>query len=347
MSSSGTSSGGNKTNFYARGQRKRKREKAQLKLLRSTCSVVRASRAAGQPNLTSVVAAQNYANTSNQMTLFGGEATTVSEASDDCPRVPLLNSPQLQLRFLNPADVPEVKSLCAQWFPIEYPDSWYADITASDDRFYSVCAVYGGRIIGLIVSEIKQVKSLPKEDSEILAPAFRNAKIGYILSLGVVKEFRKNGVASFLLDNLVAYLTGGGGPHDEPQSSVNDISGLTLEVKALYLHVLTTNFGAISFYETRGFRPHLFLPHYYLIQGRRKDGFTYVLYLNGGHPTWTVADYLGHCARTLVWSISMLNPWFLTKALVRKVVSPNNGFLIPAWRRLRQVAHSTVATVFS
>ena len=34
-----------------------------MKLLRSTCSVVRASRAAGQPNLTSVVAAQNYANT--------------------------------------------------------------------------------------------------------------------------------------------------------------------------------------------------------------------------------------------------------------------------------------------
>ena len=54
----------------------------------------------------------------------------------------------------------------------------------------------------------------------------------------MVKEFRKNGVASFLLDNLVAYLTGGGGPQDDPQSSVNDISGcklLILEVLLLEL----------------------------------------------------------------------------------------------------------------
>ena len=36
----------------------------------------------------------------------------------------------------------------------------------------------------------------------------------------------------------MAYLTGGGGPHDEPQSSVNDISGcklLVLEVLLLEL----------------------------------------------------------------------------------------------------------------
>ena len=37
---------------------------------------------------------------------------------------PLLNSPELQLRFLNPGDLPEVKRLCKEWFPIEYPDKW-------------------------------------------------------------------------------------------------------------------------------------------------------------------------------------------------------------------------------
>ena len=44
---------------------------------------------------------------------------------------PLLNSPELQLRFLNPGDLPEVKRLCKEWFPIEYPDAWYTDITSN------------------------------------------------------------------------------------------------------------------------------------------------------------------------------------------------------------------------
>ena len=39
-------------------------------------------------------------------------------------RPPLLNSPEVQLRFLNPVDLCEVKRLCQEWFPIEYPDSW-------------------------------------------------------------------------------------------------------------------------------------------------------------------------------------------------------------------------------
>ena len=105
-----------------------------------------------------------------------------------------------------------------------------------------------------------------------MSKSFRKCHIKFSFPLGVVKDYRKNGIASFLLDNLVAHLTN---PADK-----------TSDVKVLYLHVLTTNNSAISFYENRGFRAHTFLPCYYLINGRRKDGFTYVLYLNGGHPSW-------------------------------------------------------------
>lgn len=58
--------------------------------------------------------------------------------------------------------------------------------------------------------------------------------------------------------------------------------------KAIYLHVLTTNNTAINFYENRDFRQHHYLPYYYSIRGVLKDGFTYVLYINGGHPPWTI-----------------------------------------------------------
>jgi hypothetical protein len=53
--------------------------------------------------------------------------------------------------------------------------------------------------------------------------------------------------------------------------------------------VLTTNTAAIQFYERRHFRQHAFLPYYYSIQGSPRDGYCYVLYINGGAPPWTIA----------------------------------------------------------
>lgn len=34
-------------------------------------------------------------------------------------------------RFLSPDDTEQVKVLCRSWFPIEYPDTWYQEITAN------------------------------------------------------------------------------------------------------------------------------------------------------------------------------------------------------------------------
>ena len=113
------------------------------------------------------------------------------------------------------------------------------------------------------------------------------------MSLGVASSYRKQGIASLLLDQLISYLN----------------TNYCNQVKALYLHVLTTNTQAIHFYEhrspssssrtvfltlyySRGFQVHSFLPYYYAIKGKRKDGYTHVLYLNGGHPTWGMLDYV-------------------------------------------------------
>ncbi|KAK6634142.1 N-alpha-acetyltransferase 60 [Polyplax serrata] len=111
----------------------------------------------------------------------------------------------------------------------------------------------------------------------------KNTEAGYILSLGVSAPHRRNGIASLLLDNLIAHLT-------------------TVEHKfcrAIFLHVLTTNTPAIRFYESRNFKLQSFLPYYYLIKGRCKDGFTYVLYINGGHPPWGPCEYLMHYCKAL------------------------------------------------
>uniref|UniRef100_T1JBL5 N-alpha-acetyltransferase 60 n=1 Tax=Strigamia maritima TaxID=126957 RepID=T1JBL5_STRMM len=186
--------------------------------------------------------------------------------------VPLCHQSALQLRFLNPEDRNEVQNLCTEWFPIEYPESWYREITHSA-KFYSLAAIYEHRIIGLIVAELKPNGKCHKEDQGILSHHFPNGtQLAYILSLGVVQDYRRNGIASLLLDNLIAHLT-----HSD-----------NAQCKAIYLHVLTSNTTAIKFYERRHFKLHTYLPFYYSINGIAQDGYSYVLYLNGGHPPWTV-----------------------------------------------------------
>lgn len=78
--------------------------------------------------------------------------------------VPLGSLNNVQLRFLCPSDIDEVRELCQDWFPVDYPYSWYEDITSSS-RFYSLAAVYNGVIIGLIVAEIKPYVKLNREVS--------------------------------------------------------------------------------------------------------------------------------------------------------------------------------------
>lgn len=91
--------------------------------------------------------------------------------------VPLVNCMELQLRFLGPQDVEQVKLLCRDWFPIEYPDTWYQEIT-SNPRFFSLAATLSGSIIGLIVAEIKELNQLAKEDRSLLASCFlSNTKV--------------------------------------------------------------------------------------------------------------------------------------------------------------------------
>lgn len=63
----------------------------------------------------------------------------------------------------------------------------------------------------------------------------KECDVAYILSLGVHKKFRRNGIGSLLLDALINYLR----------------TSEKTKVKAIFLHVLTTNQPAILFYEKR------------------------------------------------------------------------------------------------
>ncbi|CAG7718501.1 unnamed protein product [Allacma fusca] len=205
---------------------------------------------------------------------------------------------QIQLRFLNPNDYDIVKELCEEWFPVEYPAKWFEAIT-SDTNLFSLAAILDGKIIGLIVAELKHGKDLNREDKDILCESQTKFSAAYILSLGVVNSRRRQGIASLLLSNLLNHLS-------------------TLQCKAIYLHVLTSNEPALHFYEKHHFRVHKFLPYYYSIGGRAKDGFTYVLYLNGGHGPWGLQEYIHHFCKLAMVELCSLPQWCFGQ--MRKIV---------------------------
>ncbi|CAH1793889.1 unnamed protein product [Owenia fusiformis] len=208
---------------------------------------------------------------------------------------------EVQLRFLTPQDIDVVKQLCHEWFPIEYPEQWYQDIT-SNPKFYSLAATYNTQIVGMIICEVKPRIKCNREDMDILANHFiASTQVAYILSLGVLNDFRRHGIASLLLDTLLSYLSSSEMPN----------------VKAVYLHVLTTNSVAIGFYERRYFKVHSYLPYYYSINGSPRDGYSYVLYINGGTPPWTLLDY----AKQLGTFVSSLQPCNVSQRLVRSAKS--------------------------
>lgn len=194
-----------------------------------------------------------------------------SADNDDLARTKLIDGnschldPQaISLRFLCPSDIDEIRWLCKDWFPIEYPLEWYEQIVTP--RFYSLVALYDAAIIGLIVCEIKPYTKLNKEDRDILPASMSDCEVGYILSIGVHKRFRRHGIGSLLLDTFLRNIT-----------AID-----RQKVKAVFLHVLTSNQPAIIFYEKRNFKYHSFLPYYYSIRGRSRDAFLYVCYINGG-----------------------------------------------------------------
>lgn len=204
---------------------------------------------------------------------------------------PLSLKNDVKFRFLAPGDVNEIKRLCHEWFPIDYPDNWFRDITASS-KYYSLAATIGCKIIGMIIAEVKPRSLCNKEDMSVLASHFpKGTLVTYILSLAVVKEFRRHGIATLLLRHLLVYLT----------------SDDMIQCKAVYLHVMVNNTSATEFYEMLSFQLHGRLSNYYSIKGDLYDGYLYVLYINGGQAPSLLCD----CWKQVLMAVSRIEPCYL------------------------------------
>lgn len=161
-----------------------------------------------------------------------------------------------------------------------YPDSWY-DSIVSNNRFFSLATIWDNQIVGILITEIKPYLECNQEDSGFLLVTSNDGNktlVAYILTLGVVKSFRRKGIATLMIHNL--------------EENLKNLISLQY-CKAIYLHVLTTNTLAIRFYEKLHFKRFKLLPFYYSINESSCDGFCYVYYINGGRPPFWLSEIIG------------------------------------------------------
>lgn len=202
-----------------------------------------------------------------------------------------LDHSSFTFRFLQMGDQSEVKSLCDDWFPLKYPRKWYNDIIDQEKYFsLSICHRQTGEILSLLVASHLPLNSCSYHDQQILPRTFlSDGTVCYILVLGVRKDYRRQGLASLLLEHLYHTLN----HHPSCQ--------------AIYLHVLHSNQSAIEFYRSQQFQSRFHLRRFYQINHEYFDAFCFVRYIHSknragvsrisiialdGYPPLTLKDLL-------------------------------------------------------
>jgi len=156
----------------------------------------------------------------------------------------------LEFRKLSKNYLEQVQELHHSSFPVKYSQTFYEQLLKG---VYVTVLVFHKETDRLVIFGTGRI------DNE------GNFKKGYIATLGVLDDFRKQGLGILMLRDIEYRL-------------VHDMSE---KPDRLELHVGSYNTAAMRMYDKAKFTQIEFLPKHYTWDGEKHDGYVYRKYLNG------------------------------------------------------------------
>lgn len=188
-------------------------------------------------------------------------------------RLDHLTSDDLVFRPLRTEDLEQLKLLHKEWFPLNYDDAFFD--SSVKGNVYSLAACIPDDLdcmLGLITVST-HCHHHSSDISRVLNGSCDTlcrdgTPVAYILTLGVVDEFRRRGLARKLI-----------------QETIQDLTKNNPSVHVLTLHVVTYNEAAIELYKSLGFiEATRYVEYYDLGDKQVYDSLLFAKYLKGEKP---------------------------------------------------------------
>ena len=166
----------------------------------------------------------------------------------------------------------QLRVLNYEWFPVEYGQEFYSEISRGFLNTYLALYPIGGKmyIIGGLVFKTVEIDQKYISYYDGFCNFFGWWKSAHIYTIGVVNGLRGTGIGSMLMTNFLNFLEAKEGA-DERFYSYGVVE----------LEVVAYNKRAIGYYVRNGFEHFCTKKYHYEIYGERFDAIGMVFYLNG------------------------------------------------------------------
>ena len=222
-------------------------------------------------------------------------------------------------KSLSKDQLDEIKKLHKEWFPIDYNDKWYNKIFEDQSGYYFTIGAFYKKesydkeiIIGLALCEwsyisdyfrnhtgtktIKKICDNINFSEEVKSYlACEGYRIAYIMTIGVLDEYRKLHIGSKILDIIINQLL------------YDDLC------VGIYLDVVSYNNAAIKFYEKNKFENVTVIKNYYNIKNEVYDSIVFVRIFTREEKDEFRKKHRGICSKT---TNIILSPLYLVLKII-------------------------------